>query len=100
MLRGARAIAAHVPDYERWTRVLAQMDARRFYGPAGASSAPDLDRSFEDLAFGSEHPTWAVRGFPTYVLVDDQGVILARGNGIDGPFFLSRLDAAVEGIAP
>ena len=43
---------------------------------------------------------WAVRGFPTYVLVDDQGVILARGNGIDGPFFRSRLDEAVEGIAP
>ena len=277
MLRGARALAAHVPDYERWTRVLAQMDARRFYGPAGESSAPDLDRFFEELASGSENPTvramaryyvaagrmqsinaarleaeerdarrqraieaatglsagvesdrfgdarpgsagasrtfaeveadllrtirhatvggtvldmtgrrldgaedrlssyrgrvvlinfwatwcvpcidvlpelrelvaelpadrfallgisvddqletvtalrerepmpwtnwhvgidsditqaWAVRGFPTYVLVDDQGVILARGNGIDGPFFLSRLEAAVEGIAP
>ena len=43
---------------------------------------------------------WAVRGFPTYVLVDDHGVILARGNGIDGPFFLSRLNEAVEDIAP
>ena len=277
MLRGARALVAHVPDYERWTRVLAQMDARRFYGPAGESSAPDLDRFFEELASGSENPTvramaryyvaaglmqsinaalleggerdakrqraieaatglsvgvesdqfgdalpgsvgtsrtfaeveadllqtirhatvggaaldmtgrrldgaedrlsayrgrvvlinfwatwcapcvdvlpelrelvaelptdrfallgisvdeefetveafrerepmpwtnwhvgiesditraWAVRGFPTYVLVDGQGVILARGNGIDGPFFLSRLSEAVEGIAP
>ena len=277
MLRGARALVAHVPDYERWTRVLAQMDARRFYGPAGESSAPDLDRFFEELASGSENPTeramaryyaasgrmqsinaalleagerdarrqraieaatglsvgveserfgdtrsgsvgtsrtfaeveadllqtirhatvggtvldmtgrrldgaedrlsayrghvvlinfwatwcapcidvlpelrelvaelpsdrfallgisvdeqletvtafrerepmpwtnwhvgiesditraWAVRGFPTYVLVDGQGVILARGNSIDGPFFLSRLNEAVEGIAP
>ena len=43
---------------------------------------------------------WAVRGFPTYVLVDDQGVILARGNRIDGPFFPSLLDEAVERIAP
>ncbi len=42
---------------------------------------------------------WAVRGFPTYVLVDDQGVILARGNGIDSPFFRSLLDEAVEDIA-
>ena len=277
MLRGARALVAHVPDYERWTRILAQMDAWRFYGPDGESSAPDLDRFFEELASGSENPTvramaryyaaaglmrsinaalleagerdarrqraietatglsvgvesdrfgdtrsgsvgtsrtfaeveadllqtirhatvggtvldmtgrrldgaegrlssyrdrvvlinfwatwcvpcvdvlpelrelvaelpgdrfallgisvdeeletvtafrerepmpwtnwhvgiesdvtraWAVRGFPTYVLVDDQGVILARGNGIDGPFFLSRLNEAVEGIAP
>ena len=278
MLRGARALVAHVPDYERWTRVLAQMDARRFYMPStGESSAPDLDRFFEELASGSENRTvqamaryyaaaglmrsinaalleagerdarrqraieaatglsvgvesdlfgdalpgpagtsrafaeveadllqtirhatvggaaldmtgrrldgakdrlsayrgrvvlinfwatwcapcvdvlpelrelvaelpadrfallgisvdedietvtafrerepmpwtnwhvgiesditraWAVRGFPTYVLVDDHGVILARGNGIDGPFFLSRLNEAVEGIAP
>ena len=278
MLRGARALVAHVPDYERWTRVLAQMDAGRFYvPPTGESSAPDMDRFFEELGSGSENPTvramsryyvaagrmrsinaalleagerdarqqravdaatglsvgvetdqfgdalpgsvgtsrtfaeveadllrtirhatvggaaldmtgrrldgaedrlsayrgrvvlinfwatwcapcvdvlpelrelvaelpadrfallgisvdeeletvtafrerepmpwtnwhvgiesditraWAVRGFPTYVLVDDQGVILARGNGIDGPFFLSRLNEAVEGIAP
>ena len=277
MLRGARALIAHLPDYERWTRVLAQMDARRFYGAAGESSAPDLDRFFEELASSSENPTvramaryyaaaglmqsinaalletgerdprrqraieaatglsagvererfgdtrsgsvgtsrtfaeveadllrtirhatvggtvldmtgrrldgtegrlssyrdrvvlinfwatwcvpcievlpelrelvaelpadrfallgisvdeeletvtafrerepmpwtnwhagiesditraWAVRGFPTYVLVDDQGVILARGSGIDGPYFLSRLNEAVAGIAP
>ena len=277
MLRGARALVAHVPDYERWTRVLAQMDARRFYGAAGESSAPDLDRFFEELASSSENPTvramaryyaaaglmqsinaalletgerdprrqraieaatglsagvererfgdtrsgsvgtsrtfaeveadllrtirhatvggtvldmtgrrldgtegrlssyrdrvvlinfwatwcvpcievlpelrelvaelpadrfallgisvdeeletvtafrerepmpwtnwhagiesditraWALRGFPTYVLVDDQGVILARGSGIDGPYFLSRLNEAVAGIAP
>ena len=277
MVRGARALVAHVPDYERWPRVLSQMDGRRFYGFTGESSAPDLDRFFEELASGAADPvvramaryyaaaglmqsinaprleaaerdarrqraidaatglsvgvesqrfgdarsgsvgaprtfaeveadllrtirhatvggallemtgrrldgaedrlsayrgrvvllnfwatwcvpcidvlpalrelvvelpadrfallgisvdeeletvtafrerepmpwtnwhagidsnltrTWAVRGFPTYVLVDDQGVILARGNGIDGPFFLSRLDEAVEGIAP
>ncbi len=277
MLRGARALVTHVPDYERWTRILAQMDAWRFYGPAGESSAPSLDRFFEELASGSDNPTvramaryyaaaglmqsinaallevgerdarrqraieaatglslgveserfgdtrsgsvgtlrtfaeveadllqtirhatvgstvldmtgrrldgaegrlssyrdrvvlinfwatwcvpcvdvlpelrelvaelpadrfallgisvdeeldtvtafrerepmpwtnwhvgiesditraWAVRGFPTYVLVDDQGLILARGNGIDGTFFLSRLNEAVEGIAP
>ena len=277
MLRGARALVAHVPNYERWPRVLAQMDARRFYGPAGDSSAPDLDRFFEELAAGAGNPAvgamaryyaaaglmqsvnaarleaeerdarrqraidaatglsggveserfgdarpgsvgtsrtfaeaeadllrtirhatvggtvldmtgrrldgavdrlssyhgrvvlinfwatwcapcvdvlpelrqlvaglpadrfallgisvdealetvtafrdrepmpwtnwhvgiesditraWAVRGFPTYVLVDDQGVILARGNGIDGPFFPSLLDEAVERIAP
>ena len=277
MVRGARALAAHVPDYERWPRVLARMDGRRFYGFTGESSAPDLDRFFEELAAGAADPVvramaryyvasglmqalnaarleaaerdarrqraieaatglslaveserfgdarsgsvgtsrtfaeveadlirtirhatvggtvlemtgrrldgavdrlsayhgrvvllnfwatwcvpcidvlpelrelvaelpadrfallgisvdeeletvtafrerhpmpwtnwhagidsdltraWAVRGFPTYVLVDDQGVILARGSGIDGPFFRSRLDEAVEGIAP
>ena len=277
MLRGAQALIAHVPDYERWPRVLGQMDARRFYGPAGESWAPDLDRFFEELASGHENTsvrataryyvaaglmqsinadrleaeerdarrlraieaatglsagveserfgdgrpgrggssrtfeeveadllrtirhatvggtvldmtgrrldgavdrlssyrgrvvlinfwatwcapcievlpelrelvaespadrfallgisvdeeletvtafrerepmpwtnwhvgissditrTWALRGFPTYVLVDDQGVILARDNGIDGPFFLSGLNEAVEGIAP
>ena len=277
MVRGARALAAHVPDYERWPRVLARMDGRRFYGFTGESLAPDLDRFFEELAAGAADPVvramaryyvaaglmqsidaarleaaerdarrqraieaatglsigveserfgdarsgpvgtsrtfaeveadlirtirhatvggtvlemtgrrldgavdrlsayhgrvvllnfwatwcvpcidvlpelrelvaelpadrfallgisvdeeletvtafrerhpmpwtnwhagidsdltraWAVRGFPTYVLVDDQGVILARGNGIDGPFFRSRLDEAVEGIAP
>ena len=55
---------AHVPDYERWTRVLAQMDARRFYGPAGESWAPDLDRFFEELASGSENPT--VRAMARY----------------------------------
>lgn len=58
MLRGARALVAHVPDYERWTRVLAQMDARRFYMPStGESSAPELDRFFEELASGSENRT-------------------------------------------
>ena len=277
MLRGAQALVAHAPDYERWPRVLAQLDARRFYGPAGDSSAPDLDRFLEELASGYENPlvramaryyvaaglvqsinadrleaeerdarrqraveaatglsagveserfgdarpgsadpartfeeveasllrtirhatvggtvldmtgrrldgavdrlssyrgcvvlinfwatwcvpcievlpelrdlvaelpadrfallgisvdeeletvtalrerepmpwtnwhvgigsdvtrAWALRGFPTYVLVDDQGVILARGNGIEGPFFRSRLNEAVEGVAP
>ena len=276
MVRGARALVAHVPDYERWPRVLARMDGRRFYGFSGESSAPDLDRFFEELASGAADPVvramaryyvaaglmqsinaarlesaerdakrqraieaatglsvgvesqrfgdmrsgsvgtsrtfaevevdllrtirhatvggtvlemtgrrlggtedrlsaylgrvvllnfwatwcvpcidvlpelrelvaelpadrfallgisvdeeletvtafrerepmpwtnwhvgiasdlaraWAVRGFPTYVLVDDQGVILARGNGIDGPFFRSLLDEAVEDIA-
>lgn len=43
---------------------------------------------------------WTVRGFPTCVLADDQRVILARGNGVDGPFFRSLLDEAVEGTAP
>ena len=277
MVRGARALVAHVPNYERWPRVLARMDGRRFYGFSGESSAPDLDRFFEELASGAADPVvramaryyvaaglmqsinaarleaaerdakrqraieaatglsvgvesqrfgdtrsgsvgtsrtfaeveadllrtirhatvggtvlemtgrrlggtedrlsayhgrvvllnfwatwcvpcidvlpelrelvaelpadrfallgisvdeefetvtafrerepmpwtnwhvgidsdlarpWAVRGFPTYVLVDDQGVILARGNGIDGPFFRALLDEAVEGIAP
>ncbi len=276
MVRGARALVAHVPDYERWPRVLARMDGRRFYGFSGESSAPDLDRFFEELASGAADPVvramaryyvaaglmqsinaarleaaerdakrqraietatglsvgvesqrfgdtrsgsvgtsrtfaeveadllrtirhatvggtvlemtgrrlggtedrlsayhgrvvllnfwatwcvpcidvlpelrelvaelpadrfallgisvdeeletvtafrerepmpwtnwhvgidsdlarpWAVRGFPTYVLVDDQGVILARGNGIDGPFFRALLDEAVENIA-
>ena len=276
MVRGARALVAHVPDYERWPRVLARMDGRRFYGFTGESSAPDLDRFFAELASGAADPVvramaryygaaglmqsinaaqleaaerdakrqraieaatglsvgvesqrfgdtrsgsvgtsrtfaeveadllrtirhatvggtvlertgrllggtedrlsaylgrvvllnfwatwcvpcidvlpelrelvaelpadrfallgisvdeeietvtafrerepmpwtnwhvgidsdlaraWAVRGFPTYVLVDDQGVILARGNGIDGPFFRSLLDEAVEDIA-
>ena len=276
MVRGARALVAHVPDYERWPRVLARMDGRRSYGFSGESSAPDLDRFFEELASGAAEPVvgamaryyvaaglmqsinaarleaaerdakrqraieaatglsvgvesqrfgdtrsgsvgtsrtfaeveadllrtirhatvggtvleitgrrlggtedrlsaylgrvvllnfwatwcvpcidvlpelrelvaelpadrfallgisvdeeletvtafrerepmpwtnwhvgidsdlaraWDVRGFPTYVLVDDQGVILARGNGIDGPFFRSLLDEAVEDIA-
>ena len=87
---------------------------------SGATLPPRLDSVDEDLetvaAFREREPmpwtnwhvgidsdlarAWAVRGFPTYVLVDDQGVILARGNGIDSPFFLSRLDEAVEGIAP
>ena len=64
MLRGARALVAHVPDYERWTRVLAQMDARRFYGPAGESWAPGLDPFFEELASGSKNPT--VRAMARY----------------------------------
>ena len=62
MLREARALVAHVLDYERWTRVLAQMDTRRFYGPTGESSAPDLDRFFEELASGSENPDRAGDG--------------------------------------
>ena len=60
MVRGARALVAHVPDYERWPRVLARMDGRRFYGFTGESSAPDLDRFFEELASGAADPV--VRG--------------------------------------
>ena len=39
---------------------------------------------------------WDVRGFPTYVLVDEQGLILARTNHF-GPRFTEMLRAAVAG---
>ena len=64
MVRGARALAAHVPEYERWPRVLAQMDGRRFYGFTGESSTPDLDRFFEELASGAADPV--VRAMARY----------------------------------
>ena len=39
---------------------------------------------------------WDVRGFPTYVLVDEQGLILARTTGFDDRF-AAMLEEAVEG---
>ncbi|MYH28735.1 MAG: redoxin domain-containing protein [Acidobacteria bacterium] len=39
---------------------------------------------------------WAVRGFPTYVLVDEEGLILARTNHFS-PRFTEMLGAAVAG---
>ncbi len=39
---------------------------------------------------------WDVRGFPTYVLVDEEGLILARTSGF-GPWFTEMLRAAVAG---
>jgi thiol-disulfide isomerase/thioredoxin len=38
---------------------------------------------------------WDVRGFPTYILVDEQGLILARSNGFND--FAAMLEEAVEG---
>ena len=38
---------------------------------------------------------WDVRGFPTYILVDEQGLILARSNGFND--FAAMLREAVEG---
>jgi thiol-disulfide isomerase/thioredoxin len=39
---------------------------------------------------------WDVRGFPTYVLVDEDGLILARTSGFS-PWFTEILRAAVDG---
>ena len=39
---------------------------------------------------------WDVRGFPTYVLVDEQGLILSRTSGFS-PWFTEMLREAVEG---
>ena len=42
---------------------------------------------------------WGVRAYPTYILVDEQGVILVRTNGISDAF-LALVEDAVYGRTP
>ena len=42
---------------------------------------------------------WGVRAYPTYILVDEQGVVLARTNGISDAF-LALVEDAVHGRTP
>lgn len=41
--------------------------------------------------------TWVVRGYPTYILVDPEGTILARTTGLDKKFFEFVKSAACKG---
>ena len=55
--KGAQALAARAPHDDRWPVILMQMDARRrFYAHNGESSAPGIDRFFEEMASRAESP--------------------------------------------
>jgi hypothetical protein len=55
--KGAQALVVRAPHDDRWPAILMQMDARRrFYAPNGESSAPGIDRFFEEMASGAESP--------------------------------------------
>ena len=56
MYKGARVLIDRSPHDERWPAMLTQMDARRHYLSDGGSSAPDVDRLFEELAADAENP--------------------------------------------
>ena len=53
---GARALAAHAPDYESWPRVLRTLDMARGPGKMGATPKSSIDAFFEEMASGADSP--------------------------------------------
>lgn len=64
--KGAQVLLARAPHDDRWPVMLMQMDARRFYAPDGQSSAPGIDRLFEEMASDAQSP--ALRATARYYL--------------------------------
>ena len=58
---GARALAAHTPDYEDWPRVLRTLDMAR-----GMGATPSIDGFFAEMAAGADNPV--VRATARYYL--------------------------------
>ena len=64
--KGAQVLLARAPDDDRWPAIMMRMDARRFYAPDGQSSAPGIDRFFEEMASDAQSP--ALRATARYYL--------------------------------
>ena len=75
--RGAQVLLARAPNDERWPAVLRLMDGRRFYAPDGRSSAPGIDRFFEEMASGAESP--ALRATARYYVASG---LMRSANGV------------------
>ena len=56
MYAGAKALLAHVPNYEDWPRVLSLMDSRRMFGGTA------IDTFFEELASEANDPVLRATG--------------------------------------
>lgn len=60
--KGAQVLLARAPHDDRWPAMLMRMDARRFYAPDGQSSAPGIDRLFEEMASDAQSPALRATG--------------------------------------
>ena len=92
-----RALVADLPA-DRFTLLAISVDVDVETVTAFLEREPMPWANWQAGRAGDIVQTWDVRGFPTYVLVDEQGAILARTSGLDDGF-TSQIREAVEGAS-